>query len=74
MQPKQERDWELRAVSFFIIVLVALMGFSAALATREEPAAAPEPQQSGSAYQDPSLAGLSVGDDAEPDGTVEMFN
>jgi hypothetical protein len=74
MEPKQQRSLELRTVSLLAAVIVVLMGFSAALATKDEAAAAPLPQQAAPAYQDPSLAGLSVADDAEPDGTVELFN
>jgi hypothetical protein len=80
METKQERSLELRGISVLIAVVVALMGFSAALATKpQSEAAASEAStastaSTASAYQDPSLYGLSVGDDAEADGTVEMFN
>jgi hypothetical protein len=77
METKQERSLELRGISVLIAVVVALMGFSAALATKpQSEAAASEVStaSTASAYQDPSLYGLSVGDDAEADGTVEMFN
>jgi hypothetical protein len=74
MEPKQERKLELRSMSFFIAVVVALMGFSAALATKEQATVTPAAERSTPAYQDPSLAGLSVADDAEADDTVEFFN
>lgn len=74
METKQERNWELRGVSLFIALIVALMGFSAALATREEAGVTPAAEHEVPAYRDPSLSGLSVADDAEADGTVEMFN
>ena len=74
METKQERNWELRGVSLFIALIVALMGFSVALATREEASATPAAEDEVPAYRDPSLAGLSVADDAEADGTVELFN
>lgn len=73
METKQERKWELRGVSLFIALIVALMGFSAALATREEAGVTPAAEHEASAYRDPSLSGLSVADDAEADGTVEIF-
>ena len=75
METKRERNLELRGISVLIAVVVALMGFSAALATKPQAEAAAATESSAaSAYQDPSLSGLSVGDDAEADGTVEMFN
>ena len=73
MEPKQERKLELRAVSFFIAVVVALMAFSAALATKEVTSVPPAAEHQAPDYWDPSLAGLSVADDAEPDGNVPMY-
>jgi hypothetical protein len=67
METKQERKWELRIVSLFLAVIVALMGFSAAVATKEEPQAEPVAQEAAPSYQDPSLAGLSVDSQAEAD-------
>jgi len=78
MEPNQNRSWELRAVSVFLAVIIALMGFSAALATKPQSDGAATSETSAasatSAYQDPSLSGLDVGDDAEADGTVQMFD
>jgi hypothetical protein len=75
MEPKQQWKQELRGASVVIAVVVALMGFSAALATKEtsEPTPAGAPSAA-SAYQDPSLAGLRVAEDAEADRTVEFHN
>jgi hypothetical protein len=75
MEPKQQWKQELRGASIVVAVVIALMGFSAALATRGKPA--PESVEAPSvaaAYEDPSLAGLRVADDAEVDTTVELFN
>jgi hypothetical protein len=75
METKQERKVELRGISVLIAVVVALMGFSAALATKpQSDDGAATGTSVTSDYQDPSLFGLSVPDDAEADGTVEMFN
>jgi hypothetical protein len=74
METKQERIRELRGISVLIAVVLALMGFSAALATKPQSEAAATETPAAPAYQDPSLSGLSVGDDAEADGTVQMFN
>ena len=75
MEPKQQWKQELRLASAVLAVVAVLMGFSAALATKEQsgpaPAGAPS---SASAYQDPSLAGLRVAEDAEIDRTVEFHN
>jgi hypothetical protein len=77
MESKLNRNWELRAVSVFLAVIIALMGFSAALATKPQPEGAPATETSvTSAYQDPSLAGLVVapGDaDAPADGNVQIY-
>jgi hypothetical protein len=64
----------LRPILFVAAVAVAIAAFSGALATKSEPA----PQTSMAevhtgTHQDPSLAGLSVGPDAEPGGDVEMY-
>lgn len=75
MEPKQQWKQELRLASAVIAVVVALMGFSAALATKAPSEAAPAGAPSAaSAYQDPSLAGLRVAEDAEIDRTVEFHN
>jgi hypothetical protein len=75
MEPRQQWKQELRGASFVIAVVIALMGFSAALATREQPKAAPaDAPSAASAYQDPSLSGLRVAEDAEVDTTVELHN
>lgn len=75
MEPKQQWKQELRGASVVVAVVVALMGFSAALATREQPEAAPAAAPStASTYQDPSLAGLRVAEDAEVDTTFEFHN
>jgi len=73
METKKERKLELRGVSFVIAVIVTLMGFSAALATKEVASVAPTAEHQAPDYWDPSLAGLSVADDAEPDGNVPMY-
>ena len=75
----QQQEWkrDLRGVSLLVAVIIALMGFSAALATREtkeEASVTPAAEHEVSSYRDPSLSGLSVADDAEADGTVELFN
>jgi hypothetical protein len=75
MEPKQEWKQELRGASIVVAVVVALMGFSAALATKGRP----QPESAAatsvaSTYEDPSLAGLRVADDAEVDTTVEFHN
>lgn len=54
-------------------VAIALAAVSAALATREEGVAAPTAASAQRAYQDPSLAGLSVSPDAEPGHDIEAF-
>ena len=75
MEPKQQRSLEMRGVVTVIAVVLALMGISASLATKERPEAAPaEPAPAASTYQDPSLAGLRVAEDAEVDTTVELYN
>lgn len=73
METKQSRNWALGGTGVVIAVAVALFSLSGALGT--EPQAQAVVQESGaSAYQDPSLAGLSVADDAEPDSTFEYAN
>jgi hypothetical protein len=72
-QSKQERTLEMRGVVTVVAVVLVLMGFSAALATKEEPAAAPvEAPSAAPAHQDPSLAGLRVAEDAAVD-TTELY-
>jgi hypothetical protein len=74
METKEERKLELRGVSIVAAVVIALMGFSAALGTRPAPeAAATEAPAAQADHRDPSLAGLSVAADAEPGGDVEMY-
>jgi hypothetical protein len=74
MESKQERSRDMRGVVAVVAVILALMGISASLATKEEPAALPaEAAHAEPAYVDPSLAGLRVAEDAEVD-TVELFN
>lgn len=73
MEPKEQRKQEMRGVVAVIAVVLALMGFSAALATKGQ--SAPESDQApspASTYVDPSLAGIHVADDAEVDTTVEL--
>jgi len=67
MEPNLQRKLELRAVSLFIAVIVALMGFSAALPSKPQRQAEAAAESAAPAYQDPSLAGLSVAEDAQPD-------
>lgn len=64
----------LRPILFVAAVAVAIAAFSGALATKSEPAPqVPVAEVQMDTYQDPSLAGLSVGPDAEPGGDVEMY-
>jgi len=64
----------LRPVLFVAAVAVAIAAFSGALATKSEPAPqVPVSEVQMDTHQDPSLAGLSVGSDAEPGGDVEMY-
>jgi hypothetical protein len=77
MEPKQQWKRELRGASLVVAVVIALMGFSAALATRGKPQAEAQPAEApyaASAYEDPSLAGLRVGEDAEVDTTFEYLD
>lgn len=77
MEPKQQWKQELRGASLVVAVVIALMGFSAALATKGKPAPDAKPAEApyaASGYQDPSLAGLRVGEDAEVDTTFEYLN
>jgi hypothetical protein len=77
MEPKQQWKRELRGASIVVAVVIALMGFSAALATKGKPAADVQPTEApyaASGYQDPSLAGLRVADDAEVDATFEYLD
>lgn len=76
MDQKQERNRDLRGVSLLLAVIVALMSFSAALATkvRLEPSElADTAPQVASPYEDPSLAGLRVGPDAQANGDVHIY-
>lgn len=72
MESNQGRIWELRIASLLIAVVIALMGFSGALATKEQ-AAAPAAEPAAYTYHDPSLVGLSVTADAEADGNVQIY-
>jgi hypothetical protein len=75
MESNQQWKQELRGASVVLAVVVALMGFSAALATKpKSEGSAPTETSAASAYQDPSLAGLRVAEDAEVDNTVELHN
>jgi hypothetical protein len=76
MEPKQQWKQELRGASIVVAVVIALMGFSAALATKgqPQPGSATPPPSAAADYQDPSLAGLRVAEDAEIDNTVEFHN
>ena len=65
----------LRPVLFIAAVALAIAAFSGALATKTEPAPQPAPiaeVQIGT-HQDPSLAGLSVGPDADPARDYDTF-
>jgi hypothetical protein len=74
MESKEERKLELRGVSIVVAVVIALMGFSVALGTKPAPEAlAAEAPAAQAEHRDPSLAGLSVGADAEPGGDVQMY-
>ena len=75
METKQQRKQEMRGVVAVVAVVLALMGFSAALATKSQPqSGAADTPSAASSYEDPSLAGLRVADDAEVDTTVELIN
>jgi hypothetical protein len=76
MEPKEQRSQEMRGVIAVVAIVLALMGFSAALATKGKPEAgtATQAPSVASTYVDPSLAGLHVADDAEVDTTVEFHN
>jgi hypothetical protein len=75
MEPKEKRNREMRGVIAVVAIVLTLMGFSAALATRNQPPSEPAATPfAASAYEDPSLAGLRVADDAEVDTTVEFHN
>ncbi len=73
MKSNQGRIWELRLASLVIAAVIALMGFSGALATKDQDAAAAEAEPATYDYHDPSLVGLSVTADAEADGTVQIY-
>jgi hypothetical protein len=66
----------LRPIVFIAAVALAIAAFSGALATKTEPApqVAPIAEVQTGTHQDPSLAGLSIGPDAEPGGDVEMYH
>ena len=60
----------LRITAFAAAVGIALVGYSGAIATKPQ-AEAPVAIATGTpAYQDPSLAGLRPGPDADPGGDV----
>lgn len=79
MGQKPERKWNLYAASFFLAVMVALMGFSAALTTQSHPQPDPVAERAAPAYHEPSLARSSTGgvaqpeDSADRDGAVYMY-
>jgi hypothetical protein len=65
----------LRPIVFIAAVALAIAAFSGALATKTEPAPQPAPIaeiQTGP-HQDPSLAGLRVGADADPARDYDTF-
>jgi hypothetical protein len=75
MEPKEQRNLEMRGVIAVVAVVLALMGFSAALATKGQPQSdSAQVPSAASSYEDPSLAGLRVAEDAEVDTTVEFHN
>ena len=75
METKEQRGLEMRGVVAIVAVILVLMGVSVSLATKDEPIAVQtEAPYAASTYQDPSLAGLRVADDAEVDTTVEFHN
>lgn len=75
MEAKEQRKQEMRGVVAVVAVVLALMGFSAALATKGQPQSdSTRAPSAASSYEDPSLAGLRVADDAEVDTTVEFHN
>jgi len=64
----------LRPILFVAAVAVAIAAFSGALATKSEPAPqVPVSEVQMDTHQDPSLAGLSVGPDAEPARDYDTF-
>lgn len=75
MEPKEDRNVRYRGIVTVAAVVLALMGITTSLATKDQPEAAPAAAPAAaSAYQDPSLSGLSVGADADPGGDVELYN
>ena len=75
MEAKEQRNLEMRGVIAVVAVVLALMGFSAALATKGQPqSGSTQAPSAASSTVDPSLAGLRVADDAEVDTTVEFHN
>ena len=75
MEAKEQRSQEMRGVIAVVAVVLALMGFSAALATKGQPQSdSTQAPSAASSHVDPSLAGLRVADDAEVDTTVEFHN
>jgi hypothetical protein len=76
MESQQQWKQELRGAATVLAVVVALMGFSAALATKEKQpdAAGAAAPSAASQHQDPSRAGLRIAEDAEVDTTVEFHN
>jgi hypothetical protein len=78
MGQKPERKWNLYAASFFVAVMVALMGFGAALTTQSHTQPDPVAERVSPAYE-PSVARLTTGgvaqaeDSADRDGAVYMY-
>ena len=76
MEPKEQRNLEMRGVIAVVAIVLALMGFSAALATKGKPEAgtATQAPSVASTQVDPSLPGLRVADDAEVDTSYDYTN
>ena len=60
MGQKPERNWNLYAALFFVAMMVALMGFGAALTTQSHPQPDPVAERVSPAYE-PSVARLTTG-------------
>jgi len=79
MGQKPERNWNLYAALFFVAMMVALMGFGAALTTSSHPQPDPVAERAAPTYHEPSLARSSTGgvaqpeDSADRDGAVYMY-
>jgi len=73
MRNEQNGISTLRVAAAVAAIAAALAAFSGPLATQPQTLAQPASQIMLSAHQDPSLAGLSVSEDAEPGDYVEPF-